>query len=88
MLSKISNSFFPSMESFRSPLPSVSQMIKNIQRIAIPLILLGAATYTPKAEAGFGFFTVCMAACTAATGGALVPACVAACVASLAAPTP
>lgn len=69
-------------------LNSPSQILRNLNAIALPAIALVGVAHVQAAEAGFGFFAACMGICTSATGGTLIPACVAACVASLAAPTP
>lgn len=65
-----------------------SSFMKKVSILAIGIFAIHAATNVPQAEAGFGFFTVCMGICSSVTGGAFIPACVAACVASLATPTP
>jgi hypothetical protein len=62
--------------------------VEKITSVAAEAFAIYAATSLPIAEAGFGFFTVCMGICTTATGGFGVMACVQACVATLAAPTP
>jgi hypothetical protein len=87
MLAAIS-SFMPSFYFPSVSAPSTKQIIRNIQKVALPLIFVVSATYAEQVSAGFAAFTICMGICTAATAGAFVPACVAACVASIAAPTP
>lgn len=84
--SSIASTLWSALPSARLSTPR--EMAAKIKMVAIPAILTVGAYSVGEAEAGFGFFTVCMAACTAATGGALVPACVAACVGTLAAPIP
>lgn len=82
------STFFPEDLNWKPSIPSTTQLIKNVQKVALPLILLVGLTNTQQAEAGFGFFTACMALCMGSTAGAFTPACVAACSLSLAAPTP
>jgi hypothetical protein len=78
------------ISSLTNHLPSVrlatpKQIVRNLTLIALPAIALAGLAYAPKAaEAGFGFFAVCMGTCTGATGGFGVLACAAACSASLA----
>ncbi len=76
------SSYAPTMPHLQ--LASPQKMMKNLTYIALPMIAMAAMSSIPKADAGFGFFAVCMSACLAATGGFGVMACAAACSASLA----
>lgn len=68
-------------------LPSASQVLRNINKIAISALIIYATSYVTGAEAGPVAYASCMAGCAA-----VPPICAAggwaACLAALAAPTP
>ena len=72
----------------RFSIASPAQILKNITKVALPLVLLGTAMCLQGTEAGPAAYAACMTACLAATGGAFAPACAAACAPLLGAPTP
>lgn len=66
------------------PIVSSKQMGRNLTKLVLPIITFVALGKIQGAEAGFGLFSVCMAACLTSTGGAFPPACVQLCVTTLA----
>ncbi len=79
-------------------LPTVSNLLRNCQKVALPAVALAAMGYLPAANAGPIIWYACIVTCetaaaaaTAATGGAAAGtllACVAACAPLLALPFP
>ena len=77
-------SYFPAMR-----LAPARQMLKNVTKIALPVIALLSSSYLFRGvEGGPVAYGVCMGACLAATSGAFPPACHAACLVLLGTPAP
>lgn len=78
--------YLPTLPEFKLATPQ--QAVKNLTKIAVPVILLVGLTYTPKADAGFALMAVCMSTCLAASGGAFAAFCWAFCAGTAPLPTP
>lgn len=84
MISSIS-SYVPDIFSGSLKINSTAQIIKNINKIAIPAIALGTFSFMMQADGGPVSYALCIATCSA--GLVLAPWCPAFCLPALGAPT-